>query len=606
MSSNNADLLLEDGAFASSKNSWNRYYHNSVVQPLLTDLYQITMAYAYWKSGKIEDHAVFDLFFRTNPFQGEFTIFAGLEECLKFMESFHYSETDIEYLKHALPNGIEEEFFEYLSQLTAKDVTLYAIEEGSVAFPRVPLIKVMGPLIIVQLLETTLLTLVNYASLMATNAARYRMVAGRHIELLEFGLRRAQGPDGGLSASKYSYIGGFDGTSNVLAGKLFNIPVKGTHAHAYITSFTGIQELKTRVLEHKETGDKRDLLELAIQHRSQLSKILDISTDESSEGELAAMVSFAIAFPGGFMALVDTYDVKSEKKDTKSTLLGDSGCLLETSSTCGDSCYFLSGDFNHPFRPTTQDSFEDNDGDDEKDDDDDDNDFDIDREDPEDAAPQDSNDDPTSDDRQNLGLVQEPDDEDDRDPDDSSNCFYCRDRVAHESFVYDNGNLLPGIEDFANETNDGPTTTTNDDDSVPVLAAIDGERTEDQQQQQQEGVNACSNGTCGDPAVEDLNFENGNEQPTLEMGEDVMVVVEEADDIERPRCAKCEAEMRNAKACVIGHLKTVGKCFSIYFMYCMQQFTNYKINIKCSVTLFRLRFVFFFLFLDFIFFTWDA
>ncbi|XP_021701523.1 nicotinate phosphoribosyltransferase isoform X2 [Aedes aegypti] len=311
MSSNNSVDLLEDGAFAASKNSWNRYYSNSVVQPLLTDLYQITMAYAYWKSGKIDDHAVFDLFFRTNPFHGEFTIFAGLEECLKFMENFHYSETDIEYLKHALPQGIEEEFFEYLSQLTAKDVTLYALKEGSVAFPRVPLIKVAGPLIIVQLLETTLLTLVNYASLMATNAARYRMVAGRHINLLEFGLRRAQGPDGGLSASKYAYIGGFDGTSNVLAGKLFNIPVKGTHAHAYITSFTGTQELKTRVLAHKETGDKRDLLELAIEHRVQLSKILDISTEESSEGELAAMVSFAIAFPDGFMALVDTYDVKS-------------------------------------------------------------------------------------------------------------------------------------------------------------------------------------------------------------------------------------------------------------------------------------------------------
>lgn len=310
MSSNNSVDLLEDGAFAANKNSWNRYYQNSVVQPLLTDLYQITMAYAYWKSGKMDDHAVFDLFFRTNPFQGEFTIFAGLEECLKFMENFHYSETDVEYLKHALPQGIEEEFFDYLSQLTAKDVTLYAIEEGSVAFPRIPLIKVAGPLIIVQLLETTLLTLVNYASLMATNAARYRMVAGRHINLLEFGLRRAQGPDGGLSASKYSYIGGFDGTSNVLAGKLFNIPVKGTHAHAYITSFTGIQELKTRVLAHKETGDKRDLLELALQYRGQLAKILDISTDESSEGELAAMVSFAIAFPDGFMALVDTYDVK--------------------------------------------------------------------------------------------------------------------------------------------------------------------------------------------------------------------------------------------------------------------------------------------------------
>ncbi|XP_055551145.1 nicotinate phosphoribosyltransferase isoform X4 [Wyeomyia smithii] len=306
MMSSNGDKLPEDGAFAASKNSWNRYYQNSVVQPLLTDLYQITMAYAYWKSGKMDDHAVFDLFFRTNPFQGEFTIFAGLEECLKFMENFHYSETDIEYLKHALPQGIEEEFFEYLSELTAKDVTLYAIAEGSVAFPRIPLIKVAGPLIIVQLLETTLLTLVNYASLMATNAARYRMVAGRHINLLEFGLRRAQGPDGGLSASKYCYIGGFDGTSNVLAGKLFNIPVKGTHAHAYITSFTGTKELKTRVLGHKESGDKRDLLELAINHRIELSKILDISTEESSEGELAAMVSFAIAFPDGFMALVDT------------------------------------------------------------------------------------------------------------------------------------------------------------------------------------------------------------------------------------------------------------------------------------------------------------
>ncbi|XP_058126731.1 nicotinate phosphoribosyltransferase isoform X1 [Anopheles coustani] len=305
--------LSTDSAFAAGRNSWNRNYHNSVVQPLLTDLYQITMAYAYWKSGKIDDNAVFDLFFRTNPFQGEFTIFAGLEECLKFLDSFHYSETDIEYLKHALPQGIEDEFFEYLSQLTAKDVTLYAIEEGSVAFPRVPLIKVVGPLIIVQLLETTLLTLVNYASLMATNAARYRMVAGKHIHLLEFGLRRAQGPDGGLSASKYSYIGGFDGTSNVLAGKLFNIPVKGTHAHAYITSFTGIDELKTRVLQHKEDGTTRDILELAMEHRSSLASVLDVSTDESSEGELAAMVSFAIAFPDGFMALVDTYDVKSDK-----------------------------------------------------------------------------------------------------------------------------------------------------------------------------------------------------------------------------------------------------------------------------------------------------
>lgn len=287
-----------------------RHNFNSVVQPLLTDLYQITMAYAYWKSGKVDENAVFDLYFRKNPFDGEFTIFAGLDECLKFLNNFRYSDSDIAYLKTTLPSGIENDFFDYLKDLTARDVTLHAIAEGSVVFPRVPIIKIEGPLIIVQLLETTLLTLVNYASLMATNAARYRLVAGKNVELLEFGLRRAQGPDGGLSASKYSYIGGFDGTSNVLAGKLFNIPVRGTHAHAYITSFSGLDDLKNVNLRHKSTGLVKNLLDLAVAHRQQLSGLLEVSPDESSDGELAAMVSFAIAFPDGFMALVDTYDVK--------------------------------------------------------------------------------------------------------------------------------------------------------------------------------------------------------------------------------------------------------------------------------------------------------
>lgn len=94
------------------------------------------MAYAYWKSGKVDDCSVFDLYFRKNPFEGEFTIFAGLDECLRFLENFRYSESDIEYLRHTLPESVEEEFFVYLRDLTAKDVTLYAMEEGSVAFPR--------------------------------------------------------------------------------------------------------------------------------------------------------------------------------------------------------------------------------------------------------------------------------------------------------------------------------------------------------------------------------------------------------------------------------------------------------------------------------------
>ncbi|XP_072754011.1 nicotinate phosphoribosyltransferase isoform X4 [Anoplolepis gracilipes] len=283
---------------------------NGIVQPLLTDLYQITMAYAYWKSGKMNDHAVFDLFFRKNPFQGEFTIFAGLEECIKFLNKFHYSPSDIKYLKSTMPATVDQRFFDYLQSLTAKDVTIYAIDEGSVVFPRIPLIRVEGPLIMVQLLETTLLTLVNYASLMATNAARYRMVAGKNITLLEFGLRRAQGPDGGLSASKYSYVGGFDGTSNVLAGKLFNIPVCGTHAHAYITSFTSIDDLHGKTLAHKQTGAVLDMLELACKHREAIADELGALASQASGGELAALISYAVAFPERFTALVDTYDVK--------------------------------------------------------------------------------------------------------------------------------------------------------------------------------------------------------------------------------------------------------------------------------------------------------
>ena len=133
-------------------------YQNPIIQPLLTDMYQITMARAYWKHNRAEEMAVFDLFFRKNPFGGEYTVFAGLEDCLKFLEKFHYKDDDIEYIKSIIPN-VEEEFLNFLQNMKLDDVKISAINEGKVVFPRVPLMHIEGPLIKVQLLETTLLTL---------------------------------------------------------------------------------------------------------------------------------------------------------------------------------------------------------------------------------------------------------------------------------------------------------------------------------------------------------------------------------------------------------------------------------------------------------------
>ena len=133
-------------------------YQNPVVQPLLTDKYQITMARAYWKQNRITESASFDLFFRKNPFGGEYTVFAGLSECLKFLQNFRYKEDDIDYIKEIIPNA-ENDFLEYLKNITLDDIKLYAIEEGKVVFPKIPLIHIEGPLLKLQLLETTLLTL---------------------------------------------------------------------------------------------------------------------------------------------------------------------------------------------------------------------------------------------------------------------------------------------------------------------------------------------------------------------------------------------------------------------------------------------------------------
>jgi len=211
---------------------------------LLTDLYQLTMAYGYWKSGRADREAVFHLFFRKAPFQSGFTIAAGLATAIDFLNSYHFTEDDLQFLSAMTGNDgkplFEARFLEYLKKLKFScDVD--AMPEGTVAFAHEPMLRIKGPILQCQLLETALLNLLNFQSLIATKAARV-CLATKGEPVMEFGLRRAQGVDGALGASRAAYIGGCAATSNVLAGKRYGIPVRGTHAHSWVMSFDDERE----------------------------------------------------------------------------------------------------------------------------------------------------------------------------------------------------------------------------------------------------------------------------------------------------------------------------------------------------------------------------
>ena len=232
---------------------------------LLTDLYQLTMACAYWKSGTAEKEAAFHLSFRTAPFAGGFTVACGLAQAIEFIRDFRFEPSDLTYLATIVGRDrqplFDRQFLEHLSKLRFTcDVD--AVPEGTVVFPHEPLLRVQGPILQGQLLETPLLNFINFQTLIATKAARISMAA-RGEPVIEFGLRRAQGVDGGLTASRAAYVGGCSGTSNVLAGKMFGIPVAGTHAHSWVMSF---------------------------------------------ETELESFAAYAEALPNNCVFLVDTYD----------------------------------------------------------------------------------------------------------------------------------------------------------------------------------------------------------------------------------------------------------------------------------------------------------
>jgi nicotinate phosphoribosyltransferase len=232
---------------------------------LLTDLYQLTMACGYWKAGTADREAVFHLTFRKAPFGGGYAIAAGLGPAFDYLRGLQFSADDLAYLTTLRDGGgaplFPAGFLDYLAALRFA-CTVDAAPEGSLVFAHEPILRVTGPIAHAQLVETALLTLINFETLVATKASRV-VLAARGAPVVEFGLRRAQGIDGGLCASRAAYIGGCAATSNVLAGKRFGIPVSGTHAHSWVMFY----------------GD-----------------------------ELAAFRAYADALPGNCTLLVDTYD----------------------------------------------------------------------------------------------------------------------------------------------------------------------------------------------------------------------------------------------------------------------------------------------------------
>ncbi|MBR2521544.1 MAG: nicotinate phosphoribosyltransferase [Coriobacteriales bacterium] len=238
---------------------------------LLNDLYQLTMAEGYWKNGFVDAQASFYMHFRNNPFQGGYTIACGMEHLSEIARNFEFTDDDVDYLK-TLKTATGEDLFDrgFLEFLRSYKLTLDidAPLEGSAIFPIEPVVRVVGPLIDCQLIETPLLNAINFETLIATKAARVCHCTDGAVA--EFGLRRAQGPNGGLLASRASFIGGCASTSNVLAGKMFNIPVSGTHAHAWVQAF---------------------------------------------DTELEAFRAFASAMPYNTILLVDTYDIEEGLKN---------------------------------------------------------------------------------------------------------------------------------------------------------------------------------------------------------------------------------------------------------------------------------------------------
>lgn len=206
---------------------------------LNTDLYELTMAQGFWESGLLDTQGCFNVFFRDAPFGSGYAVACGMGQIADLVENFRFDREAIDYLASIpAPGGgamFKQGFLDYLADFRMR-VSVWAVPEGELIFPREPMVRVIGPMIDCQLLETALLNLVNFQTLVATKTARVVHAAEGH-PVSDFGLRRAQGPDGGLAVARASYVGGATNTSNVLAGRIYDIPVFGTHAHSWVMAF---------------------------------------------------------------------------------------------------------------------------------------------------------------------------------------------------------------------------------------------------------------------------------------------------------------------------------------------------------------------------------
>ena len=201
---------------------------------LLTDLYQLTMLQGYFEEKQANETVIFDMFFRNNPNSGGYSVCAGLQQVIEYIEGLHFADEDISYLKTL--NLFSDKFLSYLKDFKFTG-DIYAIPEGSVIFPKEPIMKIVAPIMEAQLIETALLNIINHQSLIATKASRV-VFAANGDTVLEFGLRRAQGPDAGIYGARAAMIAGCFATSNVLAGQMFDVPIRGTHAHSWVMSFS--------------------------------------------------------------------------------------------------------------------------------------------------------------------------------------------------------------------------------------------------------------------------------------------------------------------------------------------------------------------------------